>query len=170
MVIQTRIHAAAKYAGLAVCAVLALGGCASSGPARIPSSGSIVVSSDVNPNPEGRPSPVVLRIYELRGASVFRSADFFPLYRNASKTLGRDLLGEQEFELRPGQSRKFTRKLPAGTRFVGVVAAFRDLDKAGWRSLAALPKKKSGWFAHDGVLPVHIRLKRLAVSVSIGKR
>ena len=139
---------------------LALAGCAS-GPAPIPSRGKIIASSHINPDPEGRPSPVVLRVYELRAADVFRSADFFALYRNSKQVLGRDLLAWQEFELRPGEVRDFTRHLPVGTRFVGVVAAFRDLDRARWRGLIPITGKSK--------VNLQIRLERLAVSVSAGK-
>lgn len=170
---RTRIQVALRYVAMAVFPLLALSGCAG-GPSGIPSSGGIVVASNVNPNPEGRPSPIVLRVYELRQTGGFTSADFFSLYRNAGKVLGQNLLGTQEFELQPGQSISFTRKLPPGTRFVGVVAAFRNLDSANWRGVAALPKKKTGWLAHADVLRsskvvVHIRLERLAVSVSVGR-
>ncbi len=146
--------------GVVIFFVLALAGCAS-GPAPIPSKGSIVASQDVNPNPEGRPSPIVLRVYELRSADAFRSADFFSLYRNSKTVLGQDLLGHQEFELRPGETRDFNQQLPVGTRFVGVLAGFRDLDRARWRGLTAVPNKSK--------ISLQIRLERLAVSISAGK-
>lgn len=175
MATRTLIQGLLKSVGLVLIPLLVLGGCASSGPARIPSSGSIVAASNVNPNPEGRASPIVVRIYELHSAKVFQTADFFSLYGHGAKTLGKDLLGEQEYELQPGESQKFAHKLPHGTRFVGVVAAFRNIDKANWRALAALPHKKKGLLAKADFLSsskvaVHVRLEHLSVSVSVNKR
>ena len=41
-------------------------------------------AGDINPNSEGRASPVVLRIYRLESYSVFEDADFFSLYEKDS--------------------------------------------------------------------------------------
>ncbi|MDA8363274.1 MAG: type VI secretion system lipoprotein TssJ [Gammaproteobacteria bacterium] len=152
--------------------VVLLGGCASSGPTTISSAGDIVVASDVNPNPAGRPSPVVLHIYELRGKGAFNGADFFALYGAPAKTLGRDLVNDQEFEMQPGQSQTFNRKLPTGTRYIGVVAAFRDVNQAVWRSVAAVPQPKHGLtsdvdFLHHPKVAIHIKLQKLTVSVAV---
>lgn len=161
MDMRTRSGASRAPMGLVIFLILMLAGCAS-GPAPIPSKGSIAASADVNPNPEGRPSPIVLRVFELRTADAFRNADFFSLYRDSKKVLGQDLLGQQEFELHPGETRDFKQQLPVGTRFVGVVAAFRDLDRASWRALAAVPAKSK--------VALQIRLSRLSVSVSAAKQ
>ena len=152
--------------------VVLLGGCASRGPTTIASEGDIVVASDVNPNPAGRPSPIVLHIYDLRGTSAFNGADFFALYGAPAKTLGQDLVNDQEFEMQPGQSQTFSRKLPTGTRYIGVVAAFRDVNRAVWRSVAAVPHPKRGLtsdidFLHHPKVAIHIKLQKLAVSVAV---
>ena len=39
-------------------------------------------AGDINPNAEGRASPLVVRIYQLKSYSAFRKADFFSLYDN----------------------------------------------------------------------------------------
>uniref|UniRef100_UPI000B3593DD type VI secretion system lipoprotein TssJ n=1 Tax=Crenothrix polyspora TaxID=360316 RepID=UPI000B3593DD len=42
----------------------------------------ITVSKAVNPNIEGQPSPVVMRIYELKNLGKFESGDFYKLFQN----------------------------------------------------------------------------------------
>ncbi|MEJ2377134.1 MAG: type VI secretion system lipoprotein TssJ [Pseudolabrys sp.] len=118
-----------RVAGWLIFAALLLtaGGC---GPARI----YLNVQRDVNPDIHGRPSPVVLRMYELKSLSAFNGADFFSLYEKDQGTLGSDMLAREEFFLRPGEKREFKRKLQDDTRFVAVVAAFRDWEHSQWRS------------------------------------
>ena len=44
---------------------------------------------DINPDMNGRPSPIVLRIYALKSDDIFNNADFFALYENDASILGR---------------------------------------------------------------------------------
>jgi type VI secretion system protein VasD len=92
----------------------------------------------LNPDTRARPSPVVVRVYELKAAAAFGSADFLSLQERDQATLGGDLVAREELVLRPGESRVISRPLASDTRFVGVVAAFRDLERARWRALVEL--------------------------------
>jgi len=107
---------------------------AACGPARV----SLRVGQTINPDIHGRPSPVVLRMYELKSLTAFNAADFFSLNDKDKEILGPDLLVRDEFFLRPGDKQEFKRKLQDGTRYVGVIAAFRDLEHAQWRSVVAV--------------------------------
>ncbi len=92
------------------------------------------VSEDVNPDAEGRASPFVARIYELKSLSVFNSADFFGLYEQDVALLGDDMLVRAEHHLRPGEKKVVPqRDLKPDTRFIGVIAAYRDIENATWR-------------------------------------
>jgi type VI secretion system protein VasD len=91
----------------------------------------------VNPDARGRPSPIVIKLFELKSLAVFNSADFFSLFDHGRDTLSADLVAQEEYELAPGAGRKFERTLQADTRFIGVVAAYRDLEHSTWR--AAVP-------------------------------
>ena len=53
-----------------------------------------VIQADqlVNPNVEGEPSPIVVRIYELKSTTNFAQAQFFELFDNDAKRLGPDLV------------------------------------------------------------------------------
>jgi type VI secretion system protein VasD len=100
---------------------------------------SIEAGADANPDISGRASPVVVRVYEMRSAVAFEAADFFSLFEREQQALGTDLIGRDEYQIRPGEQVLFARPLRPGTRVVGVAVAFRDLDKSSWRSTLALP-------------------------------
>lgn len=102
----------------------------------------IVATADVNPDDSGRPSPVVVQVVELASPQGFESAEFFALYDLQEQTLGADRLAVEEFEFKPGDVRdlKFALKPEAG--YVGILAAYRQLDKVNWRLVLALDSKQ----------------------------
>jgi type VI secretion system protein VasD len=93
----------------------------------------LVASEDVNPDIRGRASPLSVRIMELRSRSAFDASDFFSLYEREQATLGTELLAKEQYILRPGDTQGYTRKAQGETRFLGVVAAYRDLEGSTWR-------------------------------------
>jgi len=105
--------------------------------------GGVTAAAELNPDPSGRPSPLVLRLYELKTAAAFGKADFFALYESPEQTLGGDLLASQEFILKPGQNLSLNRILNPETRHIGLLAAYRDLDRAVWRTLIEVPPRKT---------------------------
>jgi len=113
---------------------------ASCGPAQI--KGNIVVGADVNPDVRGRPSPIAIKVFELKSLAAFETADFFSLFDKDKETLGADFVGRDEMSLVPGERKAFKRELNDDTRYVGVIAAFRDLEHATWRAaLTVRPRR-----------------------------
>ena len=47
--------------------------------------------------------------------------------------LGHDLVASEELELRPGETVEFKLSVESGSRYVGVLAAYRDLRETQWR-------------------------------------
>lgn len=160
-------------------AMVALVGCASEPTVQIqPVSGRIVVGKQLNPNAGGRPSPVVLTIYQLRRKAEFVSASYRELAARDEALLGDALIGRDTLMLCPieqteqprsgrasrcqGPVKPITLEIPTTARYLGVVAAFYDLhDPAGdWRDVATIPEE--GWF---GSREFVIRLHRTTVSV-----
>jgi type VI secretion system protein VasD len=111
---------------LACLATLALHGCGSS-PTRVEAD--IVASTDVN-----RGRPIVVRLYELKTTGSFEGSDFYSLYDREAATLGGDLMAREELNLSPGQRQRVERATAPDTQYVGVVAAYRDIDHARWRA------------------------------------
>lgn len=123
-------------------------------------SGAIQASPQLNPSVNQRPSPLVLRIYELKSPAVFNSADFMSLYQGDQATLAADLVARDEFMLQPGENRPYKKTLGADTKFIGVVGAYRNLEKATWRAVVQLiPNKPQTLTIRAGDLAVSAEVK-----------
>jgi type VI secretion system protein VasD len=141
-------------------ALLFAAGCSGTkAPAQV--TGNIVASAQVNPSVSRRPSPLLVRVYELKSVAAFNAADFMALYQGDQAALGADLLAREEIMLQPGESRPLQRTLAPETRFIGVVAAYRNLERAVWRaSVAVKPAAKQ---------TLTIRADELAVRAELAK-
>jgi type VI secretion system protein VasD len=140
---------------LSAIAILIMG-CGSTPPLV---SGTIHVDPTTNPDVRGRPSPIVVRVYELRSVAAFNSADFFSLFEKEQETLSGDLVGREEYLLQPSENRPYRRQLQPDTKFIGVAAAFRDLENSRWRNAAPVPAK--------GKADVTIGVQARAVTVAV---
>jgi type VI secretion system protein VasD len=99
----------------------------------------VKAAPNVNPNGAGAPSPVVVHIYQLTGTTAFAETDFFTLQEDAAGALGDELVGNETFVLAPGGVEVYARELGEDVRFIGIIAAFRDLSAGKWRSFHAVP-------------------------------
>ena len=141
---------------------LLLSACAAKPPPPPASvTGTVQASNQINPSASKRPSPLLIRIYELKSTATFNAADFMSLYQRDQAELGGDLLAKEEFVLAPGETKTFAKKLAPDTRFLGVVAAYRDLEHAKWRTVVTVqpnqPQKMT------------VTAGELAVEAAIGK-
>ena len=140
--------------------VLWLAGCGMFGSKSAASlSGTISAAADLNPSVTQRPSPLALRLYELRATTAFDKADFIALYQSDQATLGPELVARDELVVQPGDSRSYQRQLQPDTRFIGVLAAFRDLERAVWRAVAPIQPGRAQ--------RITIRADRLAVALTV---
>ena len=112
----------------------------------------------INPDIHGRPSPVVLRLYALTSLVAFETADFMSLYSLDRVTLGDELIDREELMLAPGEMKVIDKLLSPQARALGVVAGFRDVQRATWRTSQALLGGR------DNI--VNVRVQRLGVSVT----
>lgn len=121
-------------------ALLALGGCSALSPYSQMTKLDLSLngSERLNPDLNGRPSPIVLRLIELKHPVAFQSADFFSLYQRPKEALAPDLVTLEELELRPGEQRELKLSVQDGSRYVGVLAAYRDLPETSWRYVIPL--------------------------------
>src|SRR5262249_59176366 len=80
-----RVIAARRSASrlLLACGIALAVGCGSRPPLL---RGSIAVDSNVNPDRAGRPSPIVVRGYELKSVPAVHGADFFPPFAHQQAT------------------------------------------------------------------------------------
>ncbi len=103
----------------------------------------ISVSASVNPDINNRPSPIVVRIYELKSLGKYTESGFYDLFENYESALGTDLLGSEKFHLKPGDIHTLKHKVSPGTLYIAVAAAYRDLNQAVWRDSIVLPENKA---------------------------
>lgn len=152
---------------VALAAVLIMTGCGKGAPPPpiviapppkpAPAALTIAASADTNPDATGRPSPVVLRVYQLKGDAAFTGAEFFPLFDDDQKVLGAELISRDEYVLAPSEKRILEVAVSDDARFVGAVAAFRDIRNAEWRVLVPA--------ARNGMMTVAVERARVVVSV-----
>ncbi len=121
--------------GLVVAAVLSLAGCAAGPPKPTSVKVTLQASPTVNPDARKRASPLVVRVYELKSSAGFDAADFLSLYERDQATLAAEMVGREEFTLRPGESRPWEKIVGPEVRFIGVMAAYRDIERARWKTL-----------------------------------
>lgn len=117
----------------------------------------LAAAKDLNPDTDGRPSPLVVRLYALKSTTAFNNAGFFALYDSEAAELGDDLQNREELEIRPGQKLELEREFKDETRFLGILAAYRDIDNASWRAVYELREGK--------MTELKIRLERLDVTI-----
>ncbi|WP_339490381.1 type VI secretion system lipoprotein TssJ [Pseudomonas sp. EL_65y_Pfl2_R95] len=98
-------------------------------------------SNELNPDIRNRPSPIVVRLMELKHPVAFENADFFSLYERPKEALSPDLVALEELELRPGETRQLKLTVNQGSRYVGVLAAYRDLPETKWQFIIPLQDK-----------------------------
>ena len=90
---------------------------------------------------DGRASPVTVVIYHLKSAEAFMLADFFNLYQADSGVVAADLIKRIDMQVQPGQSLELSSEFDPETTHIGILAAFRDIDNATWRTLVEMPEK-----------------------------
>ena len=115
-------------------------------------------SVQVNPDARKRPSPVMVRVYELKSRAQFDAADFISLFERDKDVLGEDLVAREEFVIRPGESKDVKRQPAPETKFLAVLVGFRDLEKARSRAvIAVVPNTTNRWLIKIDPLAVAIQ-------------
>lgn len=94
----------------------------------------IETAGDINPNAEGRSSPLSLRIYQLKSASSFKKTDFMSLFENDESVLGSALLKKEEIFLKANEQRTVFFEAEADISDIGLMAAFRSYERSQWKA------------------------------------
>lgn len=96
----------------------------------------------LNPGTNGQPTPVRVRIFELKNAATFRRSDYFALADRAQSTLGLDLIDQDEVQILPGQQLSIQRELDPATRQIGLLVGYRELDRAQWHTVIRIAPRQ----------------------------
>lgn len=129
--------------GVATATLLALlAACAGPAPPK-PTvvAATLQATASANPDARKRASPLVVRLYELKSSAAFEAADFLSLYERDQATLAAEMGAREEFTLRPGDSKPWEKTVGPDVRFIGVIGAFRDIERARWKAI--VPVKAS---------------------------
>ena len=95
---------------------------------------SFVADADINPDDNKKPSPLYIRMYELKSTKMFNKADFISLYERDSEIIGADLIGVQKLKpLKPGDVRDDFLVLDDKTTYVALYAEFLQYKDAVYR-------------------------------------
>ena len=94
------------------------------------------IASDINPDDNGKPAPLFIRLYELKSNKMFEKADFIDLYERDQEALGADFLGKTSLKpFIPGHSRVEKMVLSQEAQYVGLYAEFLRYKGASYKAL-----------------------------------
>ena len=112
---------------------------------------SLKADADINPDDKKRPSPLFLRMYELKSTKQFEKANFIYLYERDSEILGADLVAKQTLKrLKPGDERTDKFVLKTETRYVALFAEFLQYKDAKFKII--IPIAPTNVFASSGTV------------------
>lgn len=103
----------------------------------------------VNPDANGRASPIEVRVYQLSSRTTFDTLDFDSAWGNAAVVLGDQLLSQGVHVLLPRQTQVQRIELAPQATFIAVVAAYRDIDGARWKLVYPV---RAHWFNRHRVV------------------
>jgi len=95
----------------------------------------------LNPDINGRASPVVVSIYQLKSPFSFKNANYSALSANSAQVLGSDLVDKQTVEVRPDSQKIINLSLAQNTKYIGIVAGYRKINQASWHRIIRVPAK-----------------------------
>lgn len=95
-----------------------------------------LVDADINPDETGLPSPLFVRMYELKSSNMLNKANFLDIYERDEEILGADLVVQHKLKrFKPGENRTDEFVLDPETKFVGLFAEFFDFKTSSYKLL-----------------------------------
>ena len=98
-------------------------------------------------------------MFELKTPTLFEQADFVSLFEKDQAVLGAEMVSREEFVLRPGETKPLVKPLSPETKFIGVMVAFRELERARWRVVVPVAAGKKNVIAID-LADITVQAKR----------
>lgn len=126
--------------------LLILSSCTTSASKKNSLSLILVASSDLNPDVNGRASPLALTIYQLKNSSMFKKTDYVSLAENSSSLLAADLIAVNTVIINPGQTLKLDYSITEGEGAFGIIAGYRVVESSTWQLVYDYPSAKTGFF------------------------
>lgn len=120
----------------------------------------ITASHDINPNINGQPSPVLVRVYQLSNNVNFNNASYDALFDNEHSALGAEFISINEYLVHPNTSNPVQLQISKNVKYLGVAVGYRSIDMVNWRAVVAVPEEH---FWSD--LGIEIKVDTLSVRV-----
>lgn len=153
-------------------------------PPALPLSGTFEVGAALNPDRDGRSSPVFVRVYQLSSKQAFTRASFEDLQRRDEQVLAKDLLHRELLQFCPlqapegdapqgprecrGSGETLTMELNPEARYLAAFAEFYDYRTSGsqWRAILDLPPADDPMFGGPRMPPFRVSLTGTSVSLA----
>ncbi|KVG28068.1 type VI secretion system lipoprotein TssJ [Burkholderia diffusa] len=101
----------------------------------------IAAREALNPDDAGRPTSVAVRVYQLKDRKMFDGAAYDDLLKNDRTVLAQDLQANLATVLNPGAAASLAQPMQADTKYVAIVAFYRNPGNGdGWKMV--IEKKK----------------------------
>ena len=95
-----------------------------------------IIDADINPDDNGKPAPLFIRLYELKSNKMFEKADFIDLYERDEETLGGDFLSKVSLKpFTPGQDRKEKMVVSPDAQYVALFAEFLRYKGSSYKAI-----------------------------------
>lgn len=98
----------------------------------------LTARASLNPDETNRSTSVAVRVYQLKDRKLFDAASYDDLLKNDRTLLAQDLQTSIATVVNPGASASLSQPMQADTRYIAIVAFYRDPGTDGaWRSVVA---------------------------------
>ncbi|MET3449705.1 type VI secretion system lipoprotein TssJ [Ralstonia sp. 1138] len=92
--------------------------------------------AELNPDDAGRPTSVAVRVYQLKDRKLFESASYEDLLKRDRTVLAQDLQASMAAVLNPGGAASLSQPMQPDTRYVAIVALYRNPGTDGaWQRI-----------------------------------
>ncbi|MYM58436.1 type VI secretion system lipoprotein TssJ [Vibrio sp. OCN044] len=122
-------------------------GC-SSDPTPVVTQYSLAIKSDKSSNPSesNTSNPVVVRLYQLTDAQMFKQQPFIDLYSNDVQLLSANLISKQILPVViPDSDTKLTLDINSQTQYVAILVEFIDYQHSQPKAVSPLPTSSDGY-------------------------
>lgn len=121
---------------------------------------SITASADINPDIAGRPSSVIVRIYQLSNKINFENSSYDALFESNHNALGTEYITLDEYLIDPNSRKEVELQISENAKYIGVVVGYRSTDLVTWRTVKAVPEES--FWKDSGI---EIKIDKLSVRV-----
>ena len=94
----------------------------------------IFCDETINPDDSKVPSPVIVRMYELKSSKSFEKANFIDIYERDLEVLGKSMIKKQILKaIKPSENTKVNFVLNKDTQYVGLYVEFLQYENAKYK-------------------------------------